>query len=454
MSAKPDIITLEQALDLAQSDSVALFRQHVNPGLCTLLGIIGFDRRFVEADGMTVRDDHGNEYLDFLGGYGALNFGHNHPEITDAVRKVESAPNILQTSVGRLVGPLGASLAAILPGEVSRSFFCNSGAEAVEGALKLARISTGRQDFVYAGGSFHGKSFGALSVTGRRKYQAPFEPLVPGCHMVPYGDVAALEAALGERECAAFIIEPIQGEGGIVVPPDGYLAAAQAACHATGALLIADEIQTGFGRTGDVFACEHDGAAPDIVTTAKSLGGGVMPLGAFSATLNVWDHGFGGTEKCTLHTSTFGGNARAMAAGLKAIEILVRDDLASAARENGARLKAGLERIAADSGLITEVRGRGLMVGVEFYEPRVAKKLSAEYLAASVAGLLLQDHGIITAYTLNNPNVIRLEPPLIVTGDQIDHLLTAFEQVVKRHHGFVGVMAGLGRTMVSRHRQS
>lgn len=450
METKPDIITLEEALELERSDSVALYKRHVNPGLCTLLGIVGFDRRFVEAEGMTVRDDRGNEYVDFLGGYGALNFGHNHPEIVEAVRRVEAMPNILQAAVGMLVGPLGASLAAIMPGTLNKSFFCNSGAEAVEGALKLARISSGRTDFVYADCSFHGKSFGALSVTGRTKYQTPFEPLVPGCHMVPFGDVEALTQTLATHECAAFIIEPIQGEGGIVVPPDGYLRAAGEACRAAGALLIVDEIQTGFGRTGTVFAAEHDDVVPDIMATAKSLGGGVMPAGAFSTTDEVWDRGFGGTEKCTLHTSTFGGNARAMAAGLKAIEILVRDDLAEQARTKGERLKAGLDRIAAGSGLIKEVRGRGLMMGVEFYEPRVAKKLSAEYLAASIAALMLQDHGIITAYTLNNPNVIRLEPPLIVTDAQIDHLLESFEAVVKKHHGFVGVMAGLGRTIISR----
>jgi putrescine aminotransferase len=429
---------------------VALYKQHLNPGLCTLLGIVGFDRRFVEAHGVTVVDEHGREYLDFLGGYGALNFGHNHPEIVEAVRRVEAMPNILQAAVGALVGPLGASLASLLPGDLNKSFFCSSGAEAVEGALKMARIATGRTDFVYADGSFHGKSFGALSVTGRTKYQEPFKPLVPGCHMVPFGDIGALERALAEHECAAFIIEPIQGEGGIIVPPDGYLRSAADACRAAATLLIVDEIQTGFGRMGTVFAAERDGVVPDIMATAKSLGGGVMPLGAFSATDAIWDRAYGGTEKCTLHTSTFGGNARAMAAGLKAIEILLRDDLAAAARAKGERLRSELQRIAADSHLIKEVRGRGLMIGVEFYEPHMVKKLSAEYLAPSVGGLLLEDHGIITAYTLNNPNVIRLEPPLIVTDEQIDHVLESFEHVVKKHHGFVGVMAGLGRTMLSR----
>lgn len=443
-------ITLEEALNLDRAGSVALYKQHVNPGLCTLFGVVGSDRRFVAAHGVTVQDDEDLEYLDFLGGYGALNLGHNHPEVVDAVRKVEEMPNILQVSVGRLTGALGAALAAIAPGTLEKTFFSNSGAEAVEGALKLSRISTGRADFVYAKDSFHGKSLGALSVTGREKYQAPFRPLVPGCHEVPFGDIEALEAILSEHECAAFIVEPIQGEGGIIVPPDGYMKAAEEACHAHGALLIADEIQTGMGRTGSMFAVESDDARPDILTTAKSLGGGISPIGAYTATDAVWTAGYGGIERCTLHTSTFGGNTRAMAAGLKTIEILVRDDLPAEARRKGKRFKEGLERIAVDSGLVKEVRGRGLMLGVEFYEPKVAKGLSHEYLAASVAALLLHDHHVITAYTLNNPNVIRFEPPLIVSDEQIDRVLEAFDSVCRHHHGLVSALAGLGRTMLTR----
>jgi putrescine aminotransferase len=453
MNARTAPITLEEALELPRSDSVALYRQHVNPGMCSLLSIVGFDRRFVEAHGMTVVDDRGREYLDFLGGYGALNLGHNHPEVVAAVHSVEAMPNILQAAVGALVGPLGQALAAIMPGSLERSFFCNSGAEAVEGALKLARISTKRTHLVYTDASFHGKSMGALSVTGREKYQLPFRPLVPDCHMVPYGDIEALETALAKHACAAFIVEPVQGEAGIIVPPEGYLKAAEEACHAHGALLILDEIQTGFGRTGTMFAAEHDGAVPDIMTTAKSLGGGVMPLGAYTATAPIWDAGYGSTDTCLLHTSTFGGNARAMAAGLKAIEIHVRDGLAEEARRKGERFKAGLERIAGESHLIKEVRGRGLMLGVEFYEPKVAKALSHEYLAASISALLLNDHGLITAYTLNNPNVIRFEPPLIVTDEQIDRALEGFEQVCRHHHGLVGALAGLGRTMLTRRKR-
>jgi putrescine aminotransferase len=442
-------ITLDEALELSRADSVALYKQYVNPGLCSLLGLVGFDRRFVEAHGVTVTDDHGNDYLDFLGGYGALSLGHNHPEVAEAVRRVENMPNILQASVGCLVGPLGQALAAVLPGALEKSFFGNSGAEAVEGALKLARISTGRKHLVYAENSFHGKTMGALSVTGRVKYQRPFEPLVPDCHAVPYGDIGALEAVLREFECAAFIVEPLQGEAGIIVPPDGYLSAAEAACHAHGALLIADEIQTGFGRTGEMFAVDHDGVQPDIVATAKCLGGGIMPIGAYTATDAVWEAGYGKTDTCILHTSTFGGNARAMAAGLKTIEVIVRDGLAEEARRKGERFKRELERIGSGSGLIKEVRGRGLMLGVEFYEPKIAKELSHEYLASSIGALLLHDHRIITAYTLNNPNVIRFEPPLIVSDQEIDRAIEAFESVCRHHRGLVGAMAGLGRTILT-----
>jgi putrescine aminotransferase len=452
MTSEQGTLTLEQALGLSRGELVGMYKEHVNPGLCSLLGLVGFDRRFVEAHGVTVIDEDGKEYLDFLGGYGALNFGHNHPEIAEAVARVVDMPNILQIASGTLAGPLAASLAEVLPGALNKTFFGNSGAEAVEGALKLARISTGRPGLVYAEGSFHGKTMGALSVTGRSKYQKPFQPLVPSCYAVPYGDVDALDATLSANECAAFIVEPVQGEGGIIVPPDGYLKAAQEACHAHGALLIADEIQTGIGRTGTNFAVEREGVVPDIITLAKSLGGGIMPIGSYTATDEAWSAGYGSSESCVLHTSTFGGNTRAMAAGLKALEILVRDDLAGQALRRGATFKAELERIAAHTGLIKEVRGRGLMLGVEFYEPKVAKKLSAEYLAASIAGLLLHDHGIITAYTLNNPNVIRFEPPLIVTDDEIGRVVEAFESVCKHHHGFVGAVAGLGRTMITRKR--
>lgn len=445
-----DLVTLENALSSTADQGMARYKTYVNPDLAGQFELVGFDRRFVSAAGCVVVDARGEEYLDFLGAYGALGLGHNHPEVIAAVDAVSGLPNILQTAIGPLVGALGETLAAVTPGGLRKSFFCNSGTEAIEGSLKLARAATGRTGFVSCESSFHGKTLGALSVSGREKYRKPFEPLVPGCRRVPFGDGDALRNALADRSCAAFVVEPVQGEGGIVPAPDGYLSAAQTACRDTGTLLIVDEVQTGFGRTGAMFACEHDAVEPDIMALAKTLGGGVMPIGAFIATDDVWTRGFGGSEMCTVHTSTFGGNARACAAALKTIEVLIRDGLAEQAATKGERLLAGLCDAAADSSAVVEVRGRGLMIGVEFAESRIARELSREYFAPEVAAGLLSAHHIITAFTLNNPTVIRFEPPLIVTDEQLDAAVEAFRSTLRTHGSFMRASVRMGAGLVGR----
>jgi putrescine aminotransferase len=289
-----------------------------------MLGLLDFDRQFVRAEGIYVWDSKGEKYLDFLGAYGALNTGHNHPRVLEALDRVKEMPNLLQASLGTVVSALAKNLALITPGNLQRSFICNSGAEAVEGALKMARAATGRQKLIYCDGSFHGKTLGALAVTGRGKYQRAFQPLVPGCTSVPYGDLGALEYELKKEETAAFILEPVQGEGGIIIPPSGYLPEVRRLCSKYGTLLIIDEIQTGLGRTGKMFACQHDGVVPDIMCLAKSLGGGIMPAGAYITTDEIWKKAYGGMEKALLHTSTFGGNTWAAAAGIAALEIILR----------------------------------------------------------------------------------------------------------------------------------
>ncbi len=443
------IITLEEALESSREEVVERYRRHVNPELANLLALLGYDRKFCRAEGMKIFDETGREYLDFLGGYGALNLGHNHPELLEALKSVLELPNIFQASIGILNGALAQALAEITPGDLNMSFLCNSGAEAVEGALKLARISTGRKGFLYTENSFHGKSFGALSVTGR-KYQKPFKPLLPGCQMVPYGDVSALKKELMSGEYAGFILEPIQGEGGIITPPEGYLQEAEALCRKYGTLLIADEIQTGFGRTGKMFGVEHDGVEPDIMTLAKSLGGGVMPLGAYIASDEIWKKGYGSREKFLLHTSTFGGNSFASAVGLKTIEILLRDRLDERSDVMGRRLMDRLEKISREYSLIKEIRGRGLMIGAEFYRPKVAAKISGEYLAGMVCGILLQQYGIITAFTINNPNVIRFEPPLIVEKEEVDYVADSMEAICREQKNFLGVSLNIARKLMGR----
>ncbi|NLL17544.1 MAG: aspartate aminotransferase family protein [Clostridia bacterium] len=422
-----------------------------------MMGLLDFDKQFVKAKGVEVWDSEGNVYLDFLGAYGALNLGHNHPKVIEAVEKVMEWPNLLQASLGTLVSALAYNLAQVLPSGLSRSFFCNSGAEAVEGGLKLARAASGKTRTIYCEGSFHGKTMGALSVTGREKYRVPFQPLVPGCEPVPFGDLEALENKLWKKDVAAFIVEPIQGEGGIILPPQGYLKGVRELCDKYDVLLIADEIQTGFGRTGTMFACEYENVVPDIICLAKAIGGGVMPIGAYCTKPEIWDKAYGGMDKALLHTSTFGGNTWTSAAAIAAIEQIVQERLWDEAREKGEYMMEKLRRLQQKYSMIKEVRGRGLLIGIEFEKPAglidkltggMINKLSEEYFGALVAGELQNKYRIITAYTLNNPNVIRLEPPLIVTIEQIDQVVDALDAIFKQHRGFMGMALSSGKTVL------
>lgn len=413
------------------------YAEHVNPTVAALLRLVGFDRNFVSAAGSYVFDDEGNRYLDLLSGYGSLNLGHNHPEVLAAVADTIGSPVFLQASINPYTAALARTLAQVTPGDLKITFFCNSGAEAVEAALKMARAATGRPAFVYAENSFHGKSLGALSVTGRKKYREPFEPLLRG-YQVTFGDTKELERTLKKhRDIAAFIVEPIQGEAGVIIPPDGYLKEAEELCRKHGVLFIADEIQTGFGRTGRMFAVEHEDVRPDIMCLAKSLGGGVMPVGAAVATEDVWRRAYAGPDRCLLHTSTFGGNSLACAAGLAAVKVIVEKNLPERAGRLGSWFISRLKSELAGHRLVKDIRGRGLMIGIEFeaYRGVLAAltggrlaALSRQYTAHLVASELLEVHHIITAYTLNNPNVIRIQAPLIVERDELDYAARALRE--------------------------
>ena len=399
-------------------ETIEKYRRYVNPGLAALMDFVGFHAVEWEGHGVVVRDSAGTEYLDFLGGYGVFALGHGHPRVVRAVQEqLQRMPLSSRVLFNRPMADLAERLAQITPGALQYTFFCNSGVEAVEGALKLARLATGRTQIIGTEGGFHGKTFGGLSASGRDVYRAPFAPLVPDFSHVPFGDAAAMAAAVTERT-AAVIVEPVQGENGVIVPPDDYLPALRDICDAHQALLIFDEVQTGLGRTGALFGCQHWNTAPDIMTLAKALGGGVMPIGAFIGTPAVW-RAF--EPNPLLHSSTFGGNELACAAGLAAIEVLLDEELPAHAAVMGARLLAGLRDISARyPGTITEVRGKGLLIGVEFCE--------RDFAALVIAGLA--QHRILAAYTLNNPCVIRFEPPLIVTEEHITRVLTAFDEAV------------------------
>jgi putrescine aminotransferase len=313
---------------------------------------------------------------------------------------------------------LAEKLAQLTPGKLQYNFFVNSGTEAVEGCLKIARLATGRPAFVAAANAFHGKTFGSLSATGRDLYREPFQPLLPGFTHVPYGDLEAMANAVNEFT-AAVILEPIQGEGGIIEPPAGYLNAVANLCHQRGALFIADEVQTGIGRTGAWFGVNQDGAEPDLMAVAKALGGGVMPVGSVIGTAQAWQ---GLIENPFLHTSTFGGGQMACAAGLATLQVIEEEDLLARGTATGAYFKQGLQALQKEfPQVIKDVRGRGMMLGIE---------LTREGAGGMLMALMIARH-IIIAYTLNNPKVIRFEPPLSMPTTVVDYVLTQLRDALQ-----------------------
>jgi putrescine aminotransferase len=402
--------------DALYDDVVDKYTRFVNPYLAKLLSFAGFGVEMY-GEGCYIYDHEGKRYLDCLGGYGSFALGHRHPKVVEAAKiQLDKLPLSGKAFFSQPLCDLAAKLADVAPGALQYSFMCNSGAEAVEAALKFARIATGRYKFVSTNGGYHGKTFGALSVTGRAKYQKPFEPLLPGVTFVEYGDTkAAFEAIDGTT--AAVIVEPIQGEGGIIVPPDGYLLALRQHCDRTGALLIADEVQTCLGRTGDMFGCNHEGVTPDLMPLAKQIGGGVMPLGVCMGTPEVWEGVF--SVNPLVHTSTFGGNPVACAAGLAAVKVIEEEGLVMRSRTLGEVFKGELKTMASrHTDLVSDVRGRGLMIGVEFTMDEVGELTVAQMLK----------RGMCAAYTLNNPRVIRLEPPLIISEEQIDFAVKTLDE--------------------------
>lgn len=439
------------------------FEEYVNPYLGKTLRQVKMDKVFRRGAGCELFDDKNQPYLDFIASYGALPFGFNHPEIWEAIRAVEAnaEPSFVQPSYLDAAGELAKLLVTHAPPGIRYVTFANSGAEAVEAALKMARIRTGRQGIVTTENSFHGKTLGALSATGKDSYQKGFGAPVPGFIRIAYGDPAALEALLAAQpdDYAAFIVEPIQGEGGIVIPPDGYLKKVLDICHRYGVLLIADEVQTGLGRTGRLFACQHEGITPDIITLAKALGGGLLPIGACLATEEVYTEEFG-----TKHSSTFAGNTLACRVGIKALELLTRDGgrLLEAVEKNGKLLLEGLRQIKARyAPVIREVRGRGLMLGLELgaSSATLPNRLlgilgDQEYLSPLVSSYLLNVEHLRVAPTLNGASVIRLEPPLIVSGEQCRRALDALERTAARLSsgdtaGIVAHLAGVAAAPVA-----
>ncbi|MFY0566588.1 aminotransferase class III-fold pyridoxal phosphate-dependent enzyme [Archangium lansingense] len=416
------------------------FTQYMNPHLGGLLERLCLDTRFVRGEGCYLYDDEGKRYLDFVAAYGALPFGFNPPEVWQALHEVEASqePSFVQPSSMEAAGALAEKLIEIAPEGLRYVTFANSGAEAVEAALKMCRAATGRPGILTTHNSFHGKTLGALSATGNDSYQRSFGAPVAGFERIPYGDLEALRRVLEERggQFAAFILEPIQGEGGIIVPPPGYLAAARELCREHGVLFVLDEIQTGLGRTGHLFACQAEGVSPDVMTLAKALGGGLLPIGAVLCSEAACSEEFS-----MKHSSTFAGNTLACRVGLRVLELLTREDqaLVRQVAENGAFLKAGLEQLQRRySNVLREVRGRGYLLGLElqvdpdtYGHASFLEVLSSQKnLSPLLSSYLLNVERLRVAPTLNGSSVIRIEPPLIATRQMGEQAIASIERML------------------------
>ena len=439
-----------------EPERYALHTAHLNEQMVRVLQTIGYDVGFRAGQGQYLFDRHGDRYLDLLSGWGVFAIGRNHPVVRDALKAVlgSDLPNLIQMDVSVLSGVLAERLLKYTPW-LDKVFFSNSGAEAVEAAIKFARCTTGRPEIAYADHAFHGLSYGALSLTGDKMFRDGFGTLLPGCVEVPFDDLAALERTLSTKRVAAFIVEPIQGKG-VNLPSDGYLAGVQALCRKYGTLFVADEIQTGLGRTGAFLAIEHWGVEPDMVLIAKALSGGHVPVGAVMCRKRIFDKVFSRMDKAVVHGSTFSKNDMAMAAGLATLEVIESERLVQNAARTGARLMASFQDMADRYEFVKSVRGKGLMIGLEFGSPRSLKlKAAWSLLETANAGLFSQiitipvfkDHKIVVQVAGHGMNVVKLLPPLTITEADCDWIESAFEDVIADAHKVPGAVWTLGKTL-------
>ncbi|HMG65768.1 MAG TPA: aspartate aminotransferase family protein [Streptosporangiaceae bacterium] len=421
-----------------------------------MLHTIGFDKVYERAEGAYLWDRAGNRYVDFLAGFGVFAAGRNHPVIRQALHDVLDAElaDLVQFDTPLLPGLLAEQLLAKADG-MERVYFCNSGTEAVEASLKFARYATGRSRIIYCDHAFHGLTTGSLSVNGSAEFRRGFDPLLPD-PSIALGDLDALERELRQGDVAALIVEPIQGKGVHVAPP-GFLAAARQLLHDHGALLICDEVQTGVGRTGKFFAYQHDEVDPDIVTVAKALSGGFVPVGACMAKNWIFEKVYSSMDRVLVHDSTFGSNALAMVAGLASLAVIEDEQLVTNAEQTGKLLRDVLQDMVEEYELLLEVRGQGLIVGLEFGKPRSLKlrtgwnmlqKARRGLFAQMVVVALFQKHRVLTQVSGDFMDVIKLIPPLNISEQEVYLFRDAFTDVMQEAHKGSGLMWDFGRTLV------
>lgn len=451
-------LDLNQLLADRGGEKYALTERYLNAQMVRVLRTIGFDVNFTSAEGPYITDEAGARYLDLLSGFGVFAVGRNHPHIIDTLKQTLDAnlANLVQMDVSPLAGLLAERLLRLTPG-MERVFFCSTGSEAVESAIKFARIATGRGKIVYCSHAFHGLTMGALSLNGSEVFKKGFEPLLPDCLQVPFNDLPALEQALRGNDVAAFIVEPIQGKG-VYMPDDDYLPEALKLCRKHGALFVADEIQTGLGRTGRFLALEHWGVEPDMVLISKALSGGFVPVGALLTKNWVFAKLFDRMDRALVHGSTFSKNDLAMAAGLATLEVIENEKLIARAEVLGEGILNDFRVMRDKYELVKDVRGKGLMIGVEFGAPRsLTLKAAWTLLETASKGLfcqmilipLFKDHKIICQVSGPGVHIIKLLPALTITETDRVWIRDGFDKAIADCHRVPGAVWDLGRNLAA-----
>lgn len=448
---------------VTQAANDELYCEHVNPQWVRLLDVLEMNTRYERCQGVELHTADGRRVLDFLSGYCVHNAGHNHPAIVAALHDEldRNGPAMLQSHVPELAGELASGLCARAGGRLQHVFFCSSGSEGVEAAIKFARAHTRREGLLYAEGAFHGLTCGALSMMGADFWKTGFGQMLSGAEQVPWGDPSALEQRLSKRQFAALFLEPVQGEAGIRLPPDGYLETAQAICRRYGTVFVLDEVQTGLGRTGRFLASHHFGVDPDMVVLAKALSGGLIPSGALLMSKAIYESVYDSLRRAIVHTSTYSENSLAMRAGLATLDVLDREELGDHAASAGEYLRARLSEALAPYEMVKEVRGLGLLNGIEFTAPRsmalralfeAFRRIHPAMFGQVVVMRMFRDKNILTQICGNHFLVLKVAPPLVVTRPQMDEFVDAIASVVKQMHSagaFWTEALGLARRVVN-----
>ena len=436
-----------------------LHEQHLNNQMVRVLRTIGYDRNYKKAVGQYLYDEDNNEYLDLLSGFGVFAVGRNHPTIINALKETLTLelPNLVQMDVSLLSGLLAEKILATTPDNLTKMFFSNSGTEAVEAAIKFARYTTKRERIVHCEHSFHGLTLGALSLNGEEIFKQGFGPLLPNCNAIPFNDLDALEKALSTKDVAAFIVEPIQGKG-VNVPNDNYLTEVERLCKKYGTLFVADEIQTGLGRSGKFWAIDHWNVKPDMILMAKALSGGFIPVGAVAMTKKIMDTVFDRMDRAVVHGSTFSKNNMAMAAGLATLQVMEDEKLVENSAKVGEDIINAINALSSQYEFLKEARGKGLMIAVEFQSPKSLKlKTAWAMLEAANKGLfcqmvtipLFKEHRVLTQVAGHGMNVVKLLPPLNLTQKDRDWIVDSFDKAIGDTHQIPGSIWDLGKNLAS-----